>query len=262
MGLGLSIVLVNVVGNQMHLSTAFSEHAITLFYSGHAHLDITRILFGAVILGASGAMVDIGMAVATAVGQVARANPALGVKRLISAGMQVGRAILGTMVTTLLLAYAGCSIFLFLAFAANDTHLGRILNFNGVTAEILRTLCGSIGLVLIAPLTAVIAGIAYHRMLKTDTHTVLPQSDRMPPGRHRRRQTPPVLRPGHRLGGRRRPVGPSASCGSPGVESDGGSTPVTAEVVRTVDTIHHLGPMDIGRQELAFADPDATLQGS
>jgi len=159
----LSGVLAIIAGKGLRLGTAVSDIANTLFYSGHSQLDISGIFFGAVILGASGAMIDIAIGVATSVREVARANPALGAKRLIFSGFEVGRAALGTMTTTLLLAYVGCSLFLFLVFAAKTTHFARIINFNFVSAEILRTLIGSIGMVLIVPITAVVAGFLYRK---------------------------------------------------------------------------------------------------
>jgi uncharacterized membrane protein len=159
----LSGALAIITGRGLRLGTAVSDTANTLFFSGHSNLDISGIFFGAVIVGASGAMIDIAIGVATSVREVSRANPALGPKRLIFSGFEVGRAALGTMTTTLLLAYAGCSLFLFLIFSAKTTHFARIINFNFVSAEILRTLVGSIGMVLIVPITAAVAGFLYHR---------------------------------------------------------------------------------------------------
>jgi len=113
-------------------------------------------------LSASGALTDMAISVATAVSEVNKANPQLGLHRLIRSGFEVGRAALGTMITTLLLAYTGCSLFLLLVFAAEETHIERILNFNFVSAEILRTLAGNIGMVLVAPVTALVASILFH----------------------------------------------------------------------------------------------------
>jgi uncharacterized membrane protein len=178
----LAAGLTVVAGKGLRLGTAVSDTALTLFYSGHSQLDISRIFFGAVILGASGAMLDIAISIATAVREVARANPTLGSKRLILAGFEVGRAALGTMTTTLLLAYVGCSLFLFLVFAAQTTHFVRIINFNLVSAEILRTLAGSIGMVMIAPITAVAAGLLYRRFPNAARHECLAASDTVDSG--------------------------------------------------------------------------------
>ncbi len=166
-GMVFTAILIVFSGSELKLDGMACEHSLALFFSGYSFLDLDRVFWGAVILGASGAMVDISIAVSTAVEQVVKANPALSAGKLIQAGFEVGRAALGTMVTTLLLAYAGCSIFLLLLFQSQNTHMERILNYNFVSAEIFRTLSGSIGMVLVAPLTAIIAGILYHRFYGT-----------------------------------------------------------------------------------------------
>jgi uncharacterized membrane protein len=67
------------------------------------------------------------------------------------------------MTTTLLLAYSGGYTAMLMVFIAQGTPLINVLNITYVSAEILHTLVGSFGLVLVAPLTALIGGIAYNR---------------------------------------------------------------------------------------------------
>jgi hypothetical protein len=73
--------------------------------------------------------------------------------------MRVARSAMGTMTTTLLLAYTGSSIALFMTFMAQGTPLYNILNNNQVAAEIINTIAGSFGLATTAPFTALLAGI-------------------------------------------------------------------------------------------------------
>ena len=163
-GMLLTTVLTVIGGTGIRLDGISGDYSLILRFSGYDYLNLDRVLWGSIILGASGAMVDIAIAISTAVEQVAIANPTLSARRLIQSGFEVGRAALGTMVTTLLLAYAGCSLFLMLLFSAKETHLARILNYNIVSAEILRILAGSMGMVMVAPLTAIIAGVLYRRL--------------------------------------------------------------------------------------------------
>ena len=116
-------------------------------------------------MGASGAMVDIAISVATSVKEVARANPKLSVRRLILSGFEVGRAELGTMTTTLLMAYMSVNIFLVMIFTAKGASLTSFLNITLVSHEILRIIAGSIGMVMIAPITAIVAGLLYHNQM-------------------------------------------------------------------------------------------------
>jgi len=162
-GIFLTAALTIVVGKGMYLRGISCDWAVFLLQSGYPGLDLTGILLGSIILGASGAMIDIAISVATSVREVAGANPVLGLKKLIQSGFAVGRIEMGTMTTTLLLSYMGVNMFLIVLFTTKGTSMAEFLNINMISHEILRALAGSIGMVLIAPLTAITAGLFYHR---------------------------------------------------------------------------------------------------
>ena len=136
----------------------FSE---TLLYSGFAHLDLTRIFLGGIFLASSGAVMDLAMDVASAMREIVEKKPDITRKALIMSGFTVGRAVVGTMTTTLLLAYTGSYTSLLLVFVAQGIPLANILNMQYVSAEILHTLVGSFGLVTVAPFTALASGFLF-----------------------------------------------------------------------------------------------------
>jgi uncharacterized membrane protein len=76
----------------------------------------------------------------------------------IGSGFRVGRAVVGTMTTTLLLAYSGGYITLLMAFMAQGVPLSNLFNLIYVAAEVLKTVVGSFGLVMVAPFTAIVGG--------------------------------------------------------------------------------------------------------
>lgn len=104
---------------------------------------------------------DIAMDISASQAELHTQKPDLTTSQLIKSGFSVGRAIVGTMTTTLLLAYSGGFSALLMVFIAQGTPLTNILNLNYVSGEILHTLVGSFGLVLVAPLTAVIGGFIF-----------------------------------------------------------------------------------------------------
>ena len=77
--------------------------------------------------------------------------------------MLEGRDVIGTMTTTLLLAYSGGYLTLLMLFQIRHSSFTRIINMKIISAEIMRTLIGSIGLIIVAPITAIIAGILMGR---------------------------------------------------------------------------------------------------
>lgn len=139
---------------------AYSE---TLLYSGYAHLDLTRIFLATIFLGSSGAIMDLAMDVAASMDEVSAHQPGLGFKRLFLSGLRVGRVVVGTMTTTLLLAYSGGSLALLMVFMAQGVPMANVFNMNHVAAEVLNTLVGSFGLVLVAPFTALTAALLMAR---------------------------------------------------------------------------------------------------
>ncbi|WP_022849623.1 YibE/F family protein [Limisalsivibrio acetivorans] len=157
-GLAAAIAVTVFFGSRLGLMGMTQPFAQTLVLSGHMDLDMLRIFYASVIIGASGAAMDIAMDVAASMDEIKAKRPDIAMKELILSGFNVGRAVVGTMTTTLLLAYSGGYLTLIMLFVSRETSFMRIMNFKLVAAEVFRTLTGSIGLVLVAPVTALIAG--------------------------------------------------------------------------------------------------------
>ena len=115
---------------------------------------ISQIYMSGIFIGASGAMMDLSVDITSAVNEVIEKKPDIGWKEAARSGMNVGRAAMGTMTTTLLLAYSGGYIALLMTFMAQGTPIDNILNYKYVAAELLDTIVGSFGLVTVAPFTA------------------------------------------------------------------------------------------------------------
>lgn len=150
------------------LSGAFSLHgavrpfAENLLYSGYYELRLTEIFIASVFIACSGAVMDLAMDIAASMEEIAQSRPDVGLVEHVFSGLRVGRAVVGTMTTTLLLAYSSSHISMFLLFLAKGLPLPNLLNAPFVSAEILNILVGSFGLVTVAPFTAVVAGLLYH----------------------------------------------------------------------------------------------------
>lgn len=138
---------------------AIMPNAESLLYSGYQDLDLTAIFMSSIFIGASGAMMDLSVDITSAIAEVVAKKPDISRKDAIMSGMNVGRAAMGTMTTTLLLAYSGGYISLLMVFMAQGTPIDHILNYKYVAAEVLDTVVGSFGLVTVAPFTAVMAGV-------------------------------------------------------------------------------------------------------
>ncbi len=162
-GLGVSLATLLVFGGRTGLHGMTQPHVNALLFSGYYTLDIRGIFYAAVILGASGAAMDVAMDVAAAMDEIKKKKPGIAMGELTASGLTVGRQVIGTMATTLLLAYSGGYLTLLLFFQAQHPSTLRILNLKIVAAEIMRTLVGSMGLIMVAPLTALVGGILLGR---------------------------------------------------------------------------------------------------
>ena len=100
---------------------------------------------------------DITVTQVSTVSELRMAEPNMSRAQLIGAGIRIGRAHIASTVNTLVLAYVGAAMPLLLIFDATRQTLGLAANSESIAIEIVRTLCGSIGLVAAVPLTTALA---------------------------------------------------------------------------------------------------------
>lgn len=161
LGVAIAGILAYIVGNIVHLSGMSSEESRILLYSMDLKIDYRGLLFGSILLGALGAVMDVGMSIASSVDEVRKVHPDANFQNLFEAGMNVGRDVMGTMSNTLILAYTGSSLPLLLLLVANQVPLLKILNIELIAVEVIRALAGSIGLVLCIPITALVSALLH-----------------------------------------------------------------------------------------------------
>lgn len=116
-------------------------------------IDLTGLLLGGAMISALGALDDVTVTQVATVAELRRQNPAMSRGQLFASGIRVGREHIGATVNTLLLAYAGVSLPLVLLFRVSNQSLALIANSELVAVEIVRTLCGSFGLIAAVPIT-------------------------------------------------------------------------------------------------------------
>lgn len=124
------------------------------------NLNLSSLLLGGAIIGALGALDDVTITQVATIAGLRDADPTMSSRRLIQSGLKIGRDHIAATVNTLLLAYAGASLPLLLLFAASEQPLSTVANSEVIAVEIMRTLCGSIGLIAAVPLTTTLAASA------------------------------------------------------------------------------------------------------
>lgn len=154
--LSLSIAgLLSIIVIKMACLTGFSSEESMFLFSAHPNLNFVGVLASSMIIGALGAVMDIGMSISSTVNEISLSNSDMGVKELFKSGMNVGQDIIGTMSNTLILAYLGGALALVLL--SSNIDLQKFFNLNQVATEISSALIGSIAIVLCVPITAIIS---------------------------------------------------------------------------------------------------------
>lgn len=160
-GIVVTCIFAIIFGKLFKVHGAIMPYAESLLYAGFAELDLTGIFLSGIYLASSGAIMDVAIDISASMQEIIYNSPTINKRDLLKSGFNVGRAIIGTMTTTLLLAYSGGFTALMMLFMAQGIPMVNILNYNFIAGEILHTLVGSFGLILTAPLTAFIGSILF-----------------------------------------------------------------------------------------------------
>ena len=158
LGILVTCVMGIVFTDLFQIHGAVMAYSESLLYAGYQDLNLTQVFMSSIFLGSAGAMMDLSVDITSAIHEVVCKRPDISPWEAVKSGMNVGRAAMGTMTTTLLFAYSGGYIALLMVFMAQGTPLTHIVNYKYVAAELLETVVGSFGLVTVAPFTALCAG--------------------------------------------------------------------------------------------------------
>jgi uncharacterized membrane protein len=128
------------------------------------------LLLGGLIIGTLGVLDDVTTTQVAAVAELQRADPGLSRRDLYRRGIAIGREHIASLVNTLALAYAGASLPLFILFSFGTTQpLMVILNGEPVAEELVRTLVGSLGLIMAVPISTAMAA-HFSRAIAASSH--------------------------------------------------------------------------------------------
>lgn len=153
-GLGFVVLFAETFTRFAHLTGLASEEAFFLLVGSNGMIDPRGILLAGIILGAVGVLDDIAITQTETVEELRDTNPQMKSSELFTRAMRIGRHHIASVVNTLVLAYAGVGLPLFLLFLLNNQiPAWRFLNEGIVAEEIVRTLAGTFALVLLVPIS-------------------------------------------------------------------------------------------------------------
>src|SRR6266508_1906762 len=152
LALGLTAALAAAFVGVAALTGLASEDALNASFAVGG-LSLRGLLLAGIILGGLGVLDDVTVSQASLVFELRRADPAAGFGELVRGALSVGRDHVAATVNILFLAYVGASLPLLVLFVTSGDAFGTVATAEAVAVEVVRTLCGSVGLIAAVPLT-------------------------------------------------------------------------------------------------------------
>lgn len=141
-----------------HLSGFTDDETVYLNFNTHGAINLAGLLIGGILIGTLGVLYDAAIGQAVTVEELVSAAPHITRGEAYRRAVRIGREHIGALVNTLAIAYVGTSLpllLLFYGFGADSFAIN--INKEIFANEIVRSIVGSIGLVLAVPITTVIA---------------------------------------------------------------------------------------------------------
>jgi uncharacterized membrane protein len=168
-GLALVAVLGSVSVSAAHLTGLNSEEAVTL--QGYdPTLSFSGLVLAGIVVAGLGVLNDVTITQASAIWQIREVSPDISWRELYTRGMAVGRDHIASTVYTIVFAYAGASLPALLLLELSNQPLWTSVT-SVLAEEVVRTLVGSIALVLAVPVTTA-AGAFFAMAADTRAGTV------------------------------------------------------------------------------------------
>lgn len=147
-----------------HFFGSGSEEALYLQLGGVQDINLRGLLLGGTIIGMLGVLDDITTVQTATIQELKNANTGLSLRELYTRGMSIGREHIASLVNTLALAYTGASLPILLLFSMQtNSPLWMVMNSEVISEEIIRTLIGSVALILAVPISTAFAAYYFSK---------------------------------------------------------------------------------------------------
>ena len=134
-----------------------NEEATYLNLDTGGNINLIGVLLGGIVIGVLGVLYDVAIGQAISVEELHHIAPHIPRITIFRRAIRIGREHIGALVNTLAIAYVGASLPLLLLFSQSANSVSVTINREIFSTEIIRTLIGSIGLVITVPITTLLA---------------------------------------------------------------------------------------------------------
>ncbi len=156
--------LIFVITKQTRIAGfGYEEYEEINMFSYFVGIDYTKIAIAIILIGLIGATIDSSMAISSALYEVKENNPDLDKKELFKSGINIGKDILGTTMSTLFFAFLGEFMTLLIWFKKGDYSFGDIINSKTFSKEFIKILFSAVGCILVIPITSYITSFKLNK---------------------------------------------------------------------------------------------------
>lgn len=155
----LIMTLVSMIAVSTTRLSGIGDESAGLLASMTAQIDFRGLLSCAIIIAGLGVLNDVTITQASAVWELRSAAPGMPRREVYERAMRIGRDHIASTVYTVFFAYVGAALSVLLVLFIYDRSVLSLLTREDIAIEIVRTLCGSIGLVLAVPVTTAVAAL-------------------------------------------------------------------------------------------------------
>ena len=155
-GLAITALLAAWATNAANLAGVGSHDSATLSNISD-NISISGIILCGLIISGLGVLNDVTITQSSAVWELWELAPETSARQLFTSAMRIGRDHIASTVYTIAFAYAGAALPVLILVMLYERPLGDALTSAELSEEVIRTLVGSVGLVLAIPVTTVIA---------------------------------------------------------------------------------------------------------
>ena len=155
-GLGITALLAAWATDAANLAGVGSHDAATLANMSDK-ISISGIILCGLIISGLGVLNDVTITQSSAVWELYELAPETSARQLFKSAMRIGRDHIASTVYTIAFAYAGAALPVLIIVMLYNRPLGEALTSAELSEEVIRTLVGSVGLVLAIPVTTLIA---------------------------------------------------------------------------------------------------------
>lgn len=152
-------LLSGIFVNLTRLTGYSDENAMFLVQMAETQINLRGLVLAGMLIGALGVLDDLVATQSSAVFELRATDPELNLHDLYTTAMRIGSDHVAATVNTLFMAYAGAALPMLLLFSLSGERYGYLVNLEFVTEEIVRTLVGSLGLIMAVPITTLLASL-------------------------------------------------------------------------------------------------------